>query len=148
MFADRMWERKMIKEKYFESQRLDIYFGLCAAAFLKGKLKIRCVDWDEDSDFVFWRCQNFHCQNFSFPTAARQIIISVFVFIKNNQKRILPLPSVVFALSGVNICLSFAVFRPTTSKTWTLGFPAYHRRCKTTQKNENARSRERAHKSN
>lgn len=82
-----------------------------AAAFLEGKLKMRCAliattkrSFRKGSR----RCRNFHCQNFSPLTAARQIIVCVFVFIKNNRKRISPLPSIVFALSGVNICLPFA----------------------------------------
>lgn len=82
-----------------------------AAAFLEGKLKMRCAliatkkrSFRKGSR----RCRNFHCQNFSAPTAARQIIVCVFVFIKNNRKRISPLPSIVFALSRVNICLPFA----------------------------------------
>lgn len=37
-----MWERKMIKEKYFESHRLDIYFVVscsAAVAFLEKKIE-------------------------------------------------------------------------------------------------------------
>lgn len=80
-----------------------------AAAFLEGKLKM-CVVWDGKAEFsqkALGDVGTFTVRIFP-PNAARQIIVCVFVFIKNNRKRIWPLPSIVFALSGVNICLPFA----------------------------------------